>query len=126
MLEWQELKEKMDALDAEITTTVLGLQATQTVGIVRATYSGGRAVYDYKTPGLAADPTVIDLNTSSTEIVDWQGLAEALEPPPELLAGYTKIEKTTDWKAVCKESEIEPKVLSRSDPSVTLKILKEK
>jgi hypothetical protein len=84
MLEWGELKERMLAIEQEISDSVAMLQKTQTVGNVRATYSNGRGTWDYK--GAFVELTreeelnVIDdyLNRYSTktivEDIDWKGM----------------------------------------------------
>ena len=43
MLKWEQVQREADALAAE-----LGIGKTQTVGNVRASYSGGRKSYDYQ------------------------------------------------------------------------------
>lgn len=47
MIEWGEKKAALDVLTAEIESEVLKIGKTQTVGNVRATYSGGRETKDY-------------------------------------------------------------------------------
>lgn len=90
---------KVSLLEAEIKTCVMEIGKTQTVGNVRASYSGGRKTYDYQTP--------------------------ALDAPVELISYHTKTETvvTTDWKAICNEAGIEPMVLSQTAPSVTVKMV---
>ena len=97
MLEWEETKDLMDEIEARIRDAVLELGKTQTVGNVRASYSGGRKTYDYETAGLAA--------------------------PAEIITVHTATKYITDWKAVCEDAQIEAPVLRQSDPSVTIKLI---
>ena len=46
MLNWEQKKNELDALELVIKAAVLEMGNTQTVGNVRATYSGGRKSYD--------------------------------------------------------------------------------
>lgn len=97
MLKWQELMDQVKLLEADIKTAVLEIGKTQTVGNVRASYSGGRRTFDYQTPGLAA--------------------------PVTLIADHTRTETITDWKSVCEVAGIEPVVIDQSPPSVIIKMV---
>lgn len=97
MLKWQELMDQVKLLESDIKTAVLEMGKTQTVGNVRASYSGGRRTYDYKTPGANA--------------------------PVVVIAEHTKTEIITDWKAVCEEAGIEPVMIDQSPPSVIIKMV---
>ncbi len=47
MLKWEQLQREADKLRGLIEDAVMDLQQSQTVGAVKATYSGGRKSYDY-------------------------------------------------------------------------------
>jgi predicted transcriptional regulator len=96
MLEWERLRRELDEIETEIKEAVLGLGKTQVVGNVRATYSGGRRTYDYKTPVLSA------------------GVSD------DRLAEYQKV--VTDWRKACQDFDLEPLVENKSDPSVSIKL----
>lgn len=97
MLEWEQLIDHVKLLEAEIKTAVLSMGKTQTVGNVRASYSGGRRTFDYETPGRAA--------------------------PEPFIVEFTEMKFITDWKSVCEKAGIEPVVLSQSEPTVSLKLM---
>ena len=98
MLEWEALREQLDALEAEIKNAVLEIGKTQTVGNVRATYKNGRKSYDYRIVGETAPPSLVEI--------------------------YTK--RVVDWRAVCKDerSGIEEVPFTQGSPSVSMKLLK--
>ena len=98
MLEWEKAKCHLAQIEEEIQTVVLAIGKTQTVGNVRASYSGGRKSYDYESAGRAAPQPVIDEHTTVTTI--------------------TKI----DWRAICKYTEAEVPY-RQSPPGVTVKIV---
>lgn len=101
MLEWGELREKLDALEQAITAEVLKLEKTQTVGNVRASFSGGRTTYDY------------------------QGAVKSIGLARSELADYEKV--TYDWKTAYEELGMEYNlalsIKSTSSPSVTVKFM---
>jgi len=99
LLEWGDAQARADTLAEQIKPVVLALRQTQTVGNVRATYSGGRKSYDYQ-----------------------QG-AESLSPSDDIVALFTT--PKTDWRKVCKQLGLLRKELSftQSSPSVKLKLL---
>jgi hypothetical protein len=121
MLEWEKGKRALDELGAEIEAEVLTLQKTQVVGNCRVTYSGGRAAYDYETPGKTAPKEIIDMLTMRIETVDWEGVKATV---PDVVAEFTRIENKVDYKTVCKEAKIEPVVISTTAPSATIKLEK--
>ena len=123
MLQWEEQKRKLDDLEAEIAYVVLNLGKTQTVGDVRATYSKGRAKYDYETPGSQASQEKIDLYTEEEEFIDWEGLAREYKPNEMTIHRFTEYEKIIDWRMVCKVAGIEPIVESQGKPSARLKLM---
>jgi len=125
LLEWEMKRNELDDLEKEITDAVLFLEKTQNVGNVRASYSGGRATYDYETPAFANATLEIKLkHQTKQKETDWEMLAKDIGFSGDQFNNWTTLIITTDWKAVCKEAEIKPIVLSRTDPSVKIKILK--
>ena len=94
MIEWEDARRKLDALENQITAAVLEHGKTVVVGNVSASYSKGRTTYDYATAGQDAPEDVIQLFTESV----------------------------VDWKAVCNHAFITPPILKVSPPSVTVKI----
>jgi hypothetical protein len=99
MLKWERMKRACDELEQAIKDTVLQLEKTQTVGNVRATYSGGRKTYDYW--GAAA--------------------ASGAADDPDIVGKYS--EWITDWRRLCKEEEISEIPYTQSSPSVSLRLL---
>ena len=87
-------------LEAEIEAGVMAIGETRTVGNIRATYSGGRKTYDYRTAAAEADP--------------------------EIVVGHTTVEmvRKTDWRGVCHEAKIVDIPFTQSSPSVSIKRLK--
>ena len=102
MLEWGKLKAELDELQGTIESAVLLLGKTQDVGNVRVTYSNGRRTFDYKTAGESVDKEIIADNTVTTT--------------------------STNWKQVCKDAGIKEDYIpyTQSDPSASIKIIKEK
>ena len=102
MLEWEEKKKDVEALERHIQHQVKMLGKTQTVGNVRATYSGGRKKYNYEH-------------------------AARLTAPQELIDECTTSElvSKTDWKVICDRMEIAKSAIphSISDPSVKVKLV---
>lgn len=99
MLEWERVKAELDALTTEIEDAVMDLGETQTVGKVRASYSGGRKTYDYETAGQNAPPSIIEDFTEEVTTIK------------------------TDWRSICKKAGIEDVPFRQSDPSVRVKLL---
>lgn len=104
MLEWERRQKWADALRAKIKATVMRVGETQTVGNVRATYSGGRKTYDYYAAAVlrpAVGNATIELFT--------------VTPVPQ-----------TDWRAICEHAGVEKNDIpfTQSEPSVTIKLLK--
>ena len=102
MLEWEQKKRELDALTAEIETAVLEVAQTQTVGNVRATYSGGRKMYAY-------EETVLARNNDADAPV---------------LQAHTTVVLQVQWKAVCDALGITDIPFLQTEPSVTVKLLK--
>jgi hypothetical protein len=123
MLQWEEQKRKLDELEAEIGAVVLDLGKTQTAGNVRATYSKGRAKYDYETPGSQAEEEIIGLYSEGREFVDWEGLARSYDPSDTVITSFTEFETIINWRNVCRAADIEPLIESQGEPSVKLKLL---
>lgn len=107
LLQWEQKRRELDALEADIKVAVLALGKTQTVGNVRATYSAGRRTFDYETPIRVC---MTEHPESATYV---QGLIEK----------NTRIETITDWSRVCGDMKIDPLVENKSAPSVSLKLL---
>jgi hypothetical protein len=97
MLDWGELCGRMEQLEVEIRAAVMEIGKTQTVGNVRATYSGGRRSYDYETAVKSADVSPDDYVT------------------------VTRV----DFKATCDRAMIivGDALVTQSPPSVTVKLL---
>lgn len=74
LLEWEERRRVLDALEEEIKTAVLELGQSQQVGNVKAAYSGGRKQYDYEAVGADAPPSMVAAYTKTTEKVYWRDL----------------------------------------------------
>lgn len=123
MLEWELKRMELDELETEISSAILDLKETQTIGNVRATFNNGRKEYDYETPGSQASLDIIDLYTEEEEWIDWEGLARKFGPTDEEISGFTDHEKNIQWRKVCKDAGIEPVVLSQGDPSVKIKLM---
>jgi len=124
MLEWELKYRELDILEQAIKLVVLEIEKTQTVGNVRATYSKGRSVYDYETPGKNNAPaSTISLNSEEKEIVDWEGLARSYDPSDTVINSFTEFSRIVDWRKVCKDADIKPLTISQGDPSVKVKLL---
>ena len=119
ILLWEKNKLALDALGSEIEAEVLKLEKTQVVGGVRVTYSGGRATYDYTTPCATVPDEIKSKFATQRESVDWTAVADEV---PEVVAKFTTIETDYDFKAICKEAKVEPIVLSKTDPTATIKL----
>ncbi len=119
MLEWEKRKVELDALTTEIEAAVLDIGKTQVVGKVRATYSGGRATYDYQTPCAEVSPDVLARFASEQRTTDWDAVADFA---PDVVQRFTTINTVYDYRAVCKEAKIDPVVISKTAPTVTVKL----
>lgn len=93
MLEWGEMREKLDEMERVIQAEVLKLEQTQTVGNVRASYSKGRGSYDY-------ERAVTDAGIDTTP---WEKVV-------------------VDWRTACKENEL-PVPYTPGTPSVSVKLI---
>lgn len=98
MLEWETLKRQLQEVEEAIKDTVLEIGKTQTVGNVRASYSGGRRSYHYQAT------------------LEMLGLAD-----DERLAPFRSI--TTDWIAACKALVLTEIPFDQGPPSVTVKLI---
>ena len=123
MLEWELKYRELDILEQAIGTTVLEIEKTQTVGNVRATYSKGRSVYDYETPGLQAPKGIIDEYSHGEIEIDWMEVAKEAGYTPEMREKHTSYIRITSWSKVCKDADIKPLTISQGDPSVKVKLL---
>jgi hypothetical protein len=100
MLDWEQKRAELDAIEAKIKGTVMQMQKTYTVGNVRATFSQGRKTYDYE---------------------------EAAQKYSYIRANFSEVVEKhkswkVDWKSVCDEIEVEDIPFDQGAPSVTLKI----
>ena len=103
MLTWERSRRELDELEGKIKNAVLQLGKTQTVGNVRATYSNGRKSYDYKQAVAAyRDSLEVGLVAKHTETVTIT---------------------TTDYRAICKEAELDDIPYTEGKPSVSLKLM---
>lgn len=100
MLEWERKRRELDALEDEIIGAVLAVGKTQTVGNVRASYSGGRKTYNYEEA--AHDHPMVGEAT---------------------IALFTSTVVKIDWRGICKHAGIDDVPFIKSDPSVSLKLL---
>ncbi len=121
MLLWEKTQRENDARGRTIEAEVVKLGKTQVVGGCRVTYSGGRATYDYEEPGKTAPTDVILKYTTEREVVDWDAVREEV---PEIVAKYSTVEFSTDFREVCKEAKIEPVVISKPEPTAIIKLEK--
>jgi len=119
MLEWEKNKRALDTLGSEIEAEVVKLGKTQVVGRCRVTYRVGTTSYDYKTPALTAPSELIDRFAVPVNTVDWGAVANEV---PEVVAKFTTTEYTVDYKSVLKEANLEPLVVSRTEPTATIKL----
>jgi len=103
MLKWEKLQCAAYVLAAEIEHAVLDIGKTQTVGNVRASYSGGRKSYDYRA---AAD-----------------GHIHVSEATVSLFTTIIPQTKKVDWRGICDHAGIEDIPFMQSKPKVTLKLL---
>jgi N-methylhydantoinase A/oxoprolinase/acetone carboxylase beta subunit len=126
MLEWESLKKQVDSLGKEIEAEVLKLGKTQTVGKCRVTYSGGRSTYDYETPAKNAPKEIIAKYSTEHKTVNWEGVVELAKVDPDLIEEMTMTTVSVDYKSVCKEAKIDPIVVSKTEPTATIKLLDEK
>lgn len=84
MLAWEQKKAELDALEKVIQNDVMEIGKTQTVGNVRASYSGGRKTYNYQTTAYAAGATPDDVRDFTSQpptpapVTDWKGVCESL------------------------------------------------
>ena len=123
MLEWELKYRELDILEQAIKSSVLEIEKTQTVGNVRATYSKGRAKYDYETPGAQAEEEIIGLYSEGREFVDWEGLARSYDPSDTVITNFTEIETIINWRNVCRAADIKPLIVSQGEPKVSVKLL---
>jgi len=98
MLKWESIKKDLAIYEDAIMDTVLALGKTQTVGNVRASYSGGRKTYDYQ--AVAEDHPMVSEATVRL---------------------FT--EPKVDWRGICKHAGIDEVPFTKSAPRVTVKLL---
>ncbi len=103
MLEWSDLKERMNDLEAVIAAEVMRLGKTVEVGYTVAAYSAGRRIFGWEQVAREQGVTDVVIDEHST----------------------TTVTITTKWSEVCKEMEItDPPVLKPGTPKVTIKLVK--
>ena len=119
MLDWENLKRTLDGLADEIEAEVLKIGKTQVVGSVRVTYSGGRATYDYETPGRTVDAAILAKYAIPVDKTDWDAVTAEV---PEVVERHTTRSFTYAWKDALKEANLEPVVVSRTEPKATIKL----
>lgn len=96
MTKWGELQRAADALRDEIEREVLALGATQVVGDVRATFSGGRTAYDYRAA--------------------WFAYSGGREPDVDFC------QVSYDYRAACQAAQLADIPATKSAPTVSLKL----
>lgn len=106
MLEWERIRKELDSYEDFIKREVLKLGETETVGNVRASYSKGRREFDYEASARR--------ELKDVEIADFTS-----EVPERVVPAYTM----TDWRAACKDFNIELVVSKEGTPSVSIKLL---
>ena len=100
MLKWEELKQQLNETEERIVRAVMDIGKTQTVGNVRASYSGGRKSYDY------------------------QAAATRLNISEETIGQFTTIPAPRiDWRGICTYVDAKEIPYTMSDPSVSVKML---
>ena len=121
MLLWEKNERANKELAKEIEAEVLKLEKTQVVGGARVTYSGGRSTYDYETPSKSVASEIKKKYATERETIDWAAVADEA---PEIVAKHTTIEIDYDYKSILKDAGIEPVVLSKTEPTATIKLEK--
>jgi hypothetical protein len=129
MLEWLRLNGEMKLAEDKIRADVMARKQSFTTGKLTAKYFAGRRSLDWVTPALReADPHTLRAYTETTVTTDYElAVTELLKYVPEEISGRILndceiIHERTDHKAVCKELDIPPDVLSEGTPSVTFKV----
>lgn len=112
MLEWEDVYDQLMFLEEQIKDAVLKLGKSQTVGNVEARYSGGRRTFDHEGPVNAARARAIQ----ECDEVTIHDITTAIEM-------HTETKVTTNWRNVCATLKLEPDVVSKSAPSVSLRLL---
>ena len=106
MLDYSRVSKNLDKIREIIKATVLRMEKTQTVGDIRATYSGGRGVFQYESTARA--------HPDFTQ---------------ETLDKFTTKKETTStaWAPLCAHLGIKAKEIGKiptSGPSVSIKFIK--
>ena len=113
MLLWEDKREELDELEAEIRAGILELQETQKVGHVVASYSGGRRTFEYERPVLAARAKAIE-EMDEARIQDINAAMQM----------HTTTKVTVNFRNVCETLQLTREEVDKSDPSVTLKLVR--
>lgn len=98
MLQWEQVRRRLNEIEEAIRDSVLQIEKTQTVGNVRASYSRGRKKYDYQ----RAIDNLVDLE-------------------PDALVPFETIK--VDYRAACKALDVQDVPFKQSDPTVSVKLL---
>jgi len=123
MLRWENQRKELDELETEISSVVLVIGKTQTVGNVRATFRSGRNDYDYCGPGAVAHQDIINKYSHTELEINWMEVAKEAGYTTEQREKHTKSIRSTNWVEVCKDAKIAPVVLSQGEPSVKIKLM---
>jgi len=126
MLMWERRKIELDELEQEIQAEVLKLQKTQLVGGCRVTYSNGRRTYDYETAGKTAPKEIIQKHSKIDKMTDWKAVVEIAKVDPDIIEECTYKVVNVNYAEVCKEAKIEPIVVSKTEPTATVKLERRK
>lgn len=121
MLLWEKNERANQELAKEIEAEVLKLEKTQVVGGVRVTYSGGRSTYDYETPAVKAPPELLAKFATPVRTTNWDAVEQEA---PEIVAKHSVTNYVYDYKSILKEAKIEPVVVSKTEPTATIKLEK--
>ena len=100
MLEWEQMRNRLSAIEKEIQDAVLALGKTQTAGNVRATFSNGRKTYDYESAA-----SFHPMFNEATRAL------------------FTQTIEKVDWKAICEHMGVDDLPFTQTEPSVTVKLI---
>ena len=124
MLEWESAQRKADELAGHIKAVVLAIGKTQVVGNVRATYSEGRRVFDYRAAVDNAELAPGSLAPWESLQIDYADAFRAAVDDGLVSIGYLVPFTSTiiDYAAASKGLKLVAPVSSQAEPSVTLKL----
>lgn len=121
MLLWEKTQRENDARGRMIEAEVVKIGKTQVVGGCRVSYRAGYTTNDWETPGKTAPAEIIKKHTEEVENIDWNAVRDEV---PEIVKKHTTIIEMITWSDVCKEAKIEPVVISKTEPTATIKLEK--